>query len=172
MTGSRPLRSRGPLALRLVLASILASLALAASLAAAPAAHAATLRQQADAIMNKDYKSFVAYKKKVLSTYGPYVFNWTDDGCSNPTPPAWKSLFNQPCQIHDFGYRNYGRGLKLGRNEDTRAWIDKRLLQEMVRLCKDKYSAWYRYPNKVACLDEAGIIYTAVRNGGRGAFYG
>jgi hypothetical protein len=157
-------------ALRLALLTLVASLALA-TLLSAPA-HADSLRAQADTIMNKDYKSFIAYKRDVLSRYGPYVFNWSDDGCSKPTPPAWKDLFNKPCQIHDFGYRNYGRGLKLGRDEDTRAWIDHRLLQEMVRLCKDKFSRWYRRANKVACIDEAGVIYTAVRNGGRGSFYG
>ena len=170
MTTSHPVSVHPMRALRLALPTLVASHAVAAALS--PPAHAESLRAQADTIMKKDYKSFIAYKRDVLSRYGPYVFNWTDDGCSNPTPPAWKDLFDKPCQIHDFGYRNYGRGLKLGRNEDTRAWIDKRLLQEMVRLCNTKFSRWYRRANKVACLDEAGIIYTAVRNGGRGAFYG
>jgi hypothetical protein len=29
------------------------------------------------------------------------------------------TLFNQPCQLHDFGYRNFGTGLKLGPDENT-----------------------------------------------------
>jgi hypothetical protein len=62
--------------------------------------------------MKKDYNSFVAYKRSVH----PAPFNWSDDGCSGPflIRPVYRSLFNRPCQLHDFGYRNYGGGLRLG----------------------------------------------------------
>jgi hypothetical protein len=138
----------------------------------APApAQAASVKQRADAIMNLSYRDFDRYRNNVHDA----PFNWSTDGCSY-TPAAWADLFRQPCNQHDFGYWNYGhsdhqRGLELGVNENTRGWIDHRLLEEMVRLCNDKYSAWWRRPNKVACLDEAGVIYGAVRNLGRSAYY-
>jgi hypothetical protein len=149
---------------------------IAALLAATPAlaepgsSQQPSVKAQADSIMGMSYSAFDRYSRLRVRP-----FNWTSDGCSY-TPPAWADLFRRPCNQHDFGYWNYGhsdgqRGLELGVNENTRAWIDHRLLQEMVRLCNDKYSAWWRRANKVACVDEAGVMYAAVRNLGRSAYY-
>jgi hypothetical protein len=74
--------------------------------------------------------------------------------------------------MHDFGYRNYGHGLALGPNEDTRAWIDGRFATEMRRLCNDSFNEWWQAANKAACLSESGYIWAAVRNLGRSAYYG
>jgi hypothetical protein len=128
-------------------------------------------RQQADRIMRLHYPAFIKLKRE--KSKHPSPFDWTDDGCSGPLviKEAYRHVFDQPCQQHDFGYRNYGqpKGLKLGRNEDVRAWIDKRLLQEMRRLCNTKLR---NLPQPLTtCLAEAGAVWTAVRHGGRDAFY-
>jgi hypothetical protein len=129
------------------------------------------VKQRANAIMNLTYSQFDSYRRDVHDA----PFNWTTDGCSY-TPPAWADLFRRPCNLHDFGYWNYGHtdgqpGLELGVNKNTRAWIDHRLLEEMVRLCDHKYHAWWRSLNKVECLDQATIIYGAVRNFGGSSYY-
>lgn len=128
-----------------------------------------TLRQRANRIMNMTYSAFIAYKRDVH----PRPFDWNTDGCSIPGrhAPDWvgalvrsvANLFNQPCQLHDFGYRNYGKGLKLAPDENTRHWIDDRFYHEMQRLCNHKYHAWYRIANKEACLNEAHSMFLAVR---------
>lgn len=93
----------------------------------------------------------------------PYnEFDWSTDGCSQ-TPASWKTLFDPACQEHDFGYRNFGKGLTLGRNETTRAWIDGRFRTEMKAICNYKYSDWTQYVNLQACFTEADIMYAAVR---------
>jgi hypothetical protein len=142
--------------------------ALALALPAAAEAQL-SLRAQADAIMNKDFREFVAYKRS-----RPKPFNWSDDGCS----PGWipkrlyRNLFNEPCQQHDFGYRNYGNSLFLGRNEDTRAWIDARFRTEMRRLCNENFTGRWRVGNRVACRTQAQAVYDTVRHHfGRRAFY-
>jgi hypothetical protein len=135
----------------------------------APAAHA-DLRSDADAIMNMDYNTFIGFKQN----QHPAPFEWSDDGCSGPwgIRATYANLFNKPCQMHDFGYRNYGHGLALGPNEDTRAWIDGRFATEMRRLCNDSFNEWWQAANKAACLSESGYIWAAVRNLGRSAYYG
>lgn len=92
----------------------------------------------------------------------PYdAFDWTTDGCSPPTPDAWKAIFDGPCQQHDFGYRNYGKGLNLGRDEFTRAWVDKRFKNEMGAVC----STFALGPQRVVCFQTAKAMYKAVRGG-------
>lgn len=64
-----------------------------------------------------------------------------------------------PCKRHDFGYRNYGKGLRLQRDEDTRKWIDDILRQDMLDQCvKPEFIA--AYPN---CLAQAELYYGLVR---------
>lgn len=99
----------------------------------------------------------------------PYnAFDWTDDGCSGRDTAwlfsraisnAYRDLFNGPCQLHDFGYRNLGKGLSLQRNEETRAWIDGRFLSEMNRLCDETY----RGSAKLRCRVNARTVYSVVR---------
>lgn len=101
----------------------------------------------------------------------PYnSFDWTDDGCSGrsfpvlgpPVSNIYRDLFNEPCRLHDFGYHNFGKGLTLKRDEDTRKWIDHRFLEEMVSLCYSKFDRWWQTANKVYCLSEAGYMWTFV----------
>ena len=141
--------------------------ALALTALSAPSAQADT-KSLADAIMGMDYKTFVEY----AGIRAPRPFDWNTDGCSSPTPPSLRRLFSMPCQQHDFGYRNYGRGLRLGRNENTRGWIDGRLLTESRRLCDISFSRWYQKANKATCRSQAYSMWVAVRHGGRPAFYG
>ena len=99
----------------------------------------------------------------------PYnAFDWTDDGCSGrsvigPISNVYRNLFNQPCRLHDFGYRNFGKGLTLYKNESMRAIIDNRLKAEMIRLCNHNFSHVWQVANKAACLKEANAVYGAVR---------
>jgi hypothetical protein len=133
---------------------------------AAPAAQADT-KGLADAIMRMDYNTFVQY----AGIQAPPPFDWSTDGCSSPTPASLRRLFSRPCELHDFGYRNYGHGLRLGANEDVRAWIDGRFLEEMQRLCRDSFPRWWQQANKATCFTQASGIWSAVRNFGREAFY-
>jgi Prokaryotic phospholipase A2 len=96
-------------------------------------------------------------------------FDWTDDGCSGrneigPLSLAYRNLFNEPCRLHDFGYRNFGKGLALYKHEDMRARIDTRFLEEMSRLCSDKYGQWWNFQKRSECGRIALAVYTAVRN--------
>jgi hypothetical protein len=117
------------------------------------------LRDEAMRIVNLHYDQFIRMKQ----TNRERPFDWSDDGCSH-TPFDQARLFNQACQQHDFGYRNFGRGLQLGRTESTRAYIDHRFLVEMDRICQDKFHAWYRRANWVTCRGQAWAMYGAVRN--------
>jgi hypothetical protein len=90
-------------------------------------------------------------------------------GAARPRPTAGKNLFDGPCQLHDFGYRNFGKGLTLRRNEDTRAWIDGRFEAEMKRLCNNNFPHIWQIPNREACFKEAEVIWAGVRNG---SFFG
>ncbi len=127
------------------------------------------VRAEADRIMRMTLGDFVRHKQ---GEPGPY--DWSDDGCSGPAVVRviYRDLFDEPCQQHDFGYRNYGHGdLQLSMDEDTRDWIDSRFLQEMRRLCHDNFDRWYQRANKATCLAQAGDVWAAVRHGGRDAFY-
>lgn len=136
--------------------------------------------------MNLSYSAFLTRKADFMSkgcrqgSAGcdkpwPYnEFDWTDDGCSPSWVPEeiYRSLFDGPCKQHDFGYRNFGNGLQLGRNDDARAWIDARFLSEMQRLCNDNFSRAWQIVNKGACLEMAKVVYGGVRTPfGRAAFY-
>lgn len=89
----------------------------------------------------------------------PYdSFNWTTDGCSPPTPDTWKAIFDGPCQQHDFGYRNFGKGLQLERNNTRLEFIDNRFHDEMRRIC----STWERRLERGTCLTFAWGMYKTV----------
>ena len=122
--------------------------------------------QLANTILAMDYQAFLTYKR----TRHPAPFDWSDDGCTS-TPPSWANLFNGPCALHDFGYRNFGRGLSLGRDDATRKRIDDRFLIEMRRVCGN-FNQWWQGVNRDACINESNVMYTAVRGWGRAAYYG
>ena len=98
----------------------------------------------------------------------PYnYFEWTTDGCSGPTgvlPPAgsWSSIFNAPCQQHDFGYRNFSRNLTLDRSESTRRWIDWRFKTEMDRVCSTWANDTFFNRSKSACYKASTTMHNAV----------
>jgi hypothetical protein len=146
------------------LAAVLGALAL--TLTVTPA-QADPTRDFADSIMRMDYHSFESFAR----FQHPAPFDWSTDGCSFPTPAPLQDLFRGPCTLHDFGYRNYGHGLRLGSDENTRNWIDNRFLEEMQRLCRENFARWWQEANKLTCLSQAGTVWAAVRNFGRGAFY-
>jgi peptidoglycan hydrolase-like protein with peptidoglycan-binding domain len=137
----------------------------------------AELRAKADALMNMDYLTFVRTKQ---SPQDPaYNFNFKTDGCSarglaEYVRPVYRTLFDKPCQQHDFGYRNYGShagGLQLQPDENARAWIDGRFVEEMNRLCDRNFSGVVQTYNQIFCKGEASTVYAAVRNRARSSFY-
>jgi len=164
-----PLRRLGVTICATVVLALLALIATPAAQAAQPAeapAAGSSLRGAADSIMDRDYMSFWKYKAKVLH---PDPFNWETDGCSGPEKikRVYANLFNKPCQQHDFGYRNYGLepgGPQLSPDEDTRAWIDARFSDEMIRLCNKNFGAVWQTYNNILCKGEATHVYAAVRN--------
>jgi hypothetical protein len=89
-------------------------------------------------------------------------FDWTSDGCSW-TPASLKRLFKGPCAQHDFGYRNFGKNLTLGRSESTRAWIDGRFREEMRRTCDDSFPRLWQRANRGACFNEAEVMWRVVQ---------
>ena len=98
-------------------------------------------------------------------TNGP---DWTDDGCSGPTPPV---IFDDnACRQHDFGYRNVSK-YGFGRNEGVRKAVDERFLSNMYLRCDRRWSHWYQAPLRVACKGDALVFYGAVRNFGKSAYY-
>lgn len=123
-----------------------------------PGGGGGSLRQEAIAMMSLPYKQFGWLRAH--DRVAP--FDWSSDGCSW-TPPAWANLFRPACLLHDFGYRNFGNRLRLQRTEPRRAWIDGRFYTEMKRICRDKFSAWWRVANNAACHSEADIMYHVVR---------
>lgn len=126
-----------------------------------PPRKAPSVRAEADKIMRMTYDQFADFSRLHLKP-----FDWSTDGCSGPkfTKRIYKDLFDKPCRLHDFGYRNYGRGLHLGRNETTRAWIDLRFKQEMDRRC-NHFTGWQSYKG-VVCRSEAHLIYDYERKTG------
>jgi hypothetical protein len=87
-------------------------------------------------------------------------FDWTSDGCSW-TPPALAARFNGPCQLHDFGYRNFGKGLTVQRNETRRKWIDDRFKTEMDSVCNTLPGL--NRVQRSQCRQEARVMYEVVR---------
>lgn len=174
-------------------AALVAILMLAALSAVAVTGHpsravAATGEQvrYATETMNMSYRDFLTRKADFMGKgcrkgpggcHKPWPYNefdWTDDGCSPRFVPKfiYRNLFDGPCKQHDFGYRNFGNGLRLGRNDETRAWIDGRFLREMRRLCGDSFSRPWQILNKASCLEKAEVVYAGVRSPfGRAAFY-
>jgi hypothetical protein len=92
----------------------------------------------------------------------PYdALDWSTDGCSRTPPPA-RNVFDRPCQLHDFGYRNFGQGLSLGRSEPMRKAIDVRFRDEMYRTCRDPVAV-VPFGGYARCLLVASAMYAVVR---------
>lgn len=128
--------------------------------AGAAADPALDVREEADRIMNLTAEEFAAHEH-----VSP--FDWSTDGCT-ASLPGYGETFKQPCMQHDFGYRNYGgQGkLKLSPTEETRAWIDKRFLQEMNRVCDEPAIA-----DEKDCRNNATAMWVGVTIFGGAFFY-
>ena len=111
----------------------------------------ADTKSRAIEIMSQSYGDFKNTKSRHEAP-----FDWSSDGCSW-TPAPWRWEQDGPCQLHDFGYRNFGKGLTLERNENRRAWIDHRFLEEMQRNCRQHW--WY-----TSCPNGILTMYAVVRN--------
>ncbi|GAA2631427.1 phospholipase A2 [Streptomyces axinellae] len=138
-----------------VLTLALSGGALTTGAASAVAPPEATVRQQADQIMNLGYEEFART---------PHItpFNWTTDGCSVPGPFApYREVFHLACTQHDFGYRNYGGNheLKLSPTRETKNWIDGRFRTELIRTCENTYPTPLR---RQGCLTAADAYYLGV----------
>lgn len=125
------------------------------TLAATGPAAAASTSPEATAIrlLSVDHRAFLATK-----ALAPPPFDWSTDGCTR-APAAWARTFDEPCQQHDFGYRNLGRGLRLRATEGARAWVDRRLLVELRRVCAERFARVAR----TRCRIQARAMYAAVR---------
>ncbi len=156
----------------------LALSAVALSPASAQAQTRAQLKSQAYRVMTYDYHRF--HNVKIRQHPRPFV--WKDNGCTTRNvgfgaglPVGvihrhYMVLFDWPCEQHDFGYRNYGAGLKLDRSEKARGWIDWRLYVETQRACANRYRG--KPARMRACKAYSRLVYNGVRKGGRSAFYG
>jgi len=133
---------------------LLPFLLVCALLTGAPAASASTaLERQAVHLGAVDYHAFLAAKAAA-----PPPFDWTTDGCT-ATPPAWAATFDEPCQQHDFGYRNLGHGLRLRPTEAARLVVDRRLLAELRRVCAERFASLAA----LRCRMRARAMFAAVR---------
>ncbi|WP_051470980.1 phospholipase A2 [Patulibacter minatonensis] len=165
---SARLRNRSAL-----VALVVALVALAATLSAATPAHAFTKEQLRYGKESIGYTAdqFAARKADFVAhgcwtgpagcnKPSPYnEFDWSDDGCSPPTPDHLRERFRNACLQHDFGYRNFGNGLMLERTENRRYRIDVKFRNEMNRICGRMFSG----NAKRVCKAEATVMYKAVR---------
>ncbi|MEV6695312.1 phospholipase A2 [Micromonospora sp. NPDC051196] len=163
-------------ALRRYLAALIAAGALAGVMAVASPAQAVSAEQvrYAEETMMLGNWQFAERKADFLAAGCgsidqcekpvPYhQFDWDTDSCSGPVPESLRNLFHPACQQHDFGYRNFGKGLTLGRDEGTRRWIDDRMQAEMKDICNYRFSDWLQYANLQVCFKEAEAMWLAVR---------
>jgi hypothetical protein len=128
-------------------------------------------RKLADGILAKDYRTFMKDRPGLRANPPTSELDWNSDGCSGPIVirEAYRHLFDQPCRLHDFGYRNYGSGKQLGRNEGTRARVDLRFHEEMKRLCGIQFRPGHE---RSVCQGAAQTVFAGVRLRGDEYFYG
>lgn len=81
-----------------------------------------------------------------------------DTGCSGPIIYPSKL----PCQRHDFGWNNFGRGPQLERTSARKSEIDDQLYQDLVLSCN--YLYWNYDPRFALCIANADGAWLAVRN--------
>ena len=124
------------------------------------------MKREADRIMRMDYREFMDHKDDVV----PWPLNWSSNGCNKEMPDYGKRWLDAACQQHDFGYRNYGKYLNFGRNERTRAWIDRRMHHEMRRMCEDRFTTLS--PSHGLCTHTALVAWRVMGIKGAPYFYG
>jgi hypothetical protein len=90
-------------------------------------------------------------------------FDWDDyDGCSAGTE-GFRDFFRRACLRHDFGYRNFGKGLQLVSTGDQKKKIDVRFHTDMDNLCRNRLSG----DAERECLIVSDGAYAASRNLGQ-----
>ena len=83
--------------------------------------------------------------------------NWTDDGCSVPFGLSWIGSFHNPCERHDFCYRNNSSS-RLNRRGFWQKWeCDTKFNSDMSNAC----SSWSWY-NRWWCHESREAYYDAV----------
>lgn len=132
----------------------------------------AQLKVQADHLMRVSLGEFILFKEQQVRLSARYrlPFNWTDDSCSGPTPPVVDEIFNDPCERHDFGYRNFGNGLRLQRSRARKDMVDGVLHRDARDRCRGLAMADEK--SRRHCLNMADDIARAVRTFGGPAFFG
>ncbi len=139
--------------MRLIAPALIVGLLALTTARPAGAGEVGALRTQARALVAIDHHAFLAVKATA-----PQPFDWSTDGCTS-TPASWAATFDGPCQQHDFGYRNLGHGLRLWATNAARAWVDRRLLAELRRVCAERFAGGAG----LRCRVRARAIYAAVR---------
>ena len=114
-----------------------------------------------DAIMRLSLAQFQALKDQAPSPY-----DWNDDGCSVPSW-TYHFSFNDACERHDFGYRNFGRDREYNPSDSRRAMVDGVFLSDLNHICAG-YSIFVR----PLCYSEAAAGYQLVHVFGGRAFFG
>lgn len=109
------------------------------------------------------------------------------DGCSVPSwvykalepfhldddVATYAKFFRPSCRIHDFGYRNFGKGpytVKAGDSPDARKSVDDRFHALMDRKCAHNPPKILPIGNTAICRTVADVFYEAVRKFGAGAW--
>ncbi|QEU92132.1 hypothetical protein CP970_15570 [Streptomyces kanamyceticus] len=140
-----------------VLTALLAVAVLPGEAYAGPASRSvADVRGEADRIMGLSRLDFINHD------HIP-PFDWDTDGCT-----FWPDgVFYEACAQHDFGYRNYGNHgsthLSLSPTEETKAWLDERLHNQMRFACNENWPAGSA--SHTSCLAQATIIHDALSAG-------
>lgn len=113
-----------------------------------------------DAIMELSLDQFEALKDTAPSPY-----DWEDDGCSVPDW-SYHFAFNDACERHDFGYRNFGGSRQYLPSDSRRSKVDSTFLADMKHICT--HYSWLVRP---VCYAEANAGYGIVRIAGGSAFF-
>jgi hypothetical protein len=110
-------------------------------------------------------------------------YNFGFDGCSLPAwlhkalgrlglddnAATYAKFFRPSCRIHDFGYRNFGKGpykVTAGDSTDPRKSVDDRFHTLMNRKCGHNPPSVPAAPDDLVCKKVAGVFYQAVRKFG------
>lgn len=110
-------------------------------------------------------------------------YNFGFDGCSVPSwvhdalkplgladnEDTYAAFFAPSCRIHDFGYRNFGKGpytVTAGDGSGARSSVDNRFHTLMYRKCDSNPPAVPLVGDTWACKQVADIFFQAVRKFG------
>ena len=126
---------------------IIVSMVIAIMLVSTAPAEALTLRQRADQVMFGNNGNFIKARDNTRKSSLDLRFNWSSDDCSVPKAVKFvvpetgigSLVFSNQCKQHDFGWRNYGNGLRLSRTASTKLSIDS----HFGGLMRDRCGAWW-----------------------------